>query len=163
MNCRSHARPWLFLAVALVMIGHAVTAVAETPAAPESITWLSFREARSQARDQDKPVLVHFTAPWCKWCKEMKKVTYADKRVIRLVDENFKATMVDTEKLPSLARKYSVESLPTLWFLDASGRALTSIEGMVGPDKLLRVLEFIGSKAYEETDYNTWLSNRKSR
>jgi len=141
--------------------GPRVLAQEESPSL--AIEWLSFREAKSQARDQDKPVLVHFTAPWCQGCKQMKKETYTDPQVIRYVAENFKASMVDVEKLPSLARKYDVDSMPTLWFLDASGKALTSIEGIVGPEKLLRVLEFIGTKAYEETDYNSWLHSRKSR
>jgi len=55
-----------------------------------------------------------------------------------------------------------VDSLPTLWFLDSQGKGLTSIEGYVGPEKLLRVLEYISTKAYEEVDYNTWLRKHPS-
>ncbi|MCK9996445.1 MAG: DUF255 domain-containing protein [Candidatus Krumholzibacteria bacterium] len=128
-----------------------------------SVTWLGYNEGLSQARDFDKPVFLHFTAPWCKWCQKMKNETYADPQVIRFMDENFVAVMVDTEKLPTLARKFRVESLPTLWFLDSRGNGLTSIEGYVGPEKLLRVLEYIGTKAYEEVDYKTWVRKHSSR
>ena len=93
----------------------------------------------------------------------MLKETYTDPKVIRYLNENFTAVMVDTEKLPSLARKYRVEGLPTLWFLDSRGKGLTSIEGFVGPDKLLRVLKYVGTKAYEEVDYQTWVRKHSAR
>ena len=123
---------------------------------PRSVTWIGYNEALSLGRDFDKPIFIHFTAPWCKWCQKMREVTYTDPRVIRYLTENFSSVMVDTGKLPTLARKYGVESLPTLWFLDSQGKALTNIQGYAGPDKLLRVLEYIATKAYEEVDYKTW-------
>ena len=127
-----------------------------------SISWVGYNEGMSQARDFDKPVFIHFTAHWCSWCRKMKNETYTDPKVIRFMDENFVAVMADTEKLPTLARKYGVESLPTLWFLDSQGKGLTSIEGYVGSEKLLRVLEYISTKAYEETDYKTWVRKHPS-
>ena len=125
-----------------------------------SINWVGYNEALATGRDFDKPVFLHFTAPWCKWCKKMQKETYTDPQVIRFLTDNYTAVMIDTEKLPSLASKYRVHSLPTLWFLDSSGKSLTSIEGYVGPDKLLRVLEYVSTKAYEEVDYKTWVRGR---
>lgn len=128
-----------------------------------AINWQGYSEAMSRGRDFDKPVFIHFTAPWCKWCKKMQRETYTDRRVIKYMNENFAMVMIDTEKLPTLARKFRVESLPTLWFLDSKGRGLTSIKGYVGPDKLLRVLEYVGTKAYEDVDYQTWMRKHPSR
>lgn len=133
----------------------------EKEEAPESITWLGYNDALAKARDFDKPIFIHFTAPWCKWCVKMKKETYTDPQVINYMEENFVPVIVDTEKLPSLARKYNVSSLPTLWFLTSGGEGLTAIQGYVGPEKLLRVLEYIGTKAYEEVDYDTWKRRSK--
>jgi thioredoxin-related protein len=130
---------------------------------PRAITWLGYNEALAQGRDFDKPVFIHFTAPWCKWCKKMQRETYTDPRVIGFLDDNFTAVMVDTEKLPALARKFRVESLPTLWFLDSGGKGLTSIQGFVGPDKLLRVMEYVSTKAYVDTDYQTWVRKHPGR
>jgi thioredoxin-related protein len=149
---------YILLAILLLMVSVS-TAVADDQEKSDvtSITWVGYNEGLAQARDFNKPVFIHFTAPWCKWCKKMKNETYTDPKVVRFMDENFVAVMVDTEKLPSLARKYAVESLPTLWFLDSQASGLTSIEGYVGSEKLLRVLEYISTKAYEETDYKTWV------
>ena len=153
-------RPGSFILLAILLLMVPVsTAVADDQEKSDltSITWMGYNEGLTLARDFDKPVFIHFTAAWCKWCKKMKNETYTDPKVVRFMEENFVAMMVDTEKLPSLARKYGVESLPTLWFLDSQASGLTSIEGYVGSEKLLRVLEYISTKAYEETDYKTWV------
>jgi len=154
------ARPgrYILLAILLLMVSVSAAVAAEDEKEDlRTITWLGYNEGLAQGRDFDKPVFLHFTAPWCKWCKKMKRETYPDPKVVRFMAENFVAVMIDTEKLPSLARKYTVDSLPTLWFLDSQGNGLTSIEGYVGPEKLLRVLEYVSTKAYEEVDYKTWL------
>mgnify|MGYP001813986258 FL=1 len=127
---------------------------------PESITWVGYNEALAQARDFDKPVFIHFTAPWCKWCVKMKKETYTDQAVITYLEENYVSVIVDTEKMPSLARKYQVSSLPTLWFLNSKAEGLTAVPGYMGPDTLLPVLEYIATEAYEEIAYEAWKRRR---
>jgi thioredoxin-related protein len=129
----------------------------------DTITWLGYNEALATARDFDKPIFIHFTAPWCKWCVKMKKETYTDPDVIRYMEENFVSVFVDTEKLPSLARKYNVSSLPTLWFLTSGAEGLTAVQGYMGPGNFLPVLEYIGTKAYEEIQYDAWKRRRNKK
>lgn len=150
----------LGLVAVLMLVG---LASAQDSPDNRTINWLSYREAMAAGRDQDKPILLHFTASYSPLSRKMRVETYRDPQVIRYLNENFAVAMVDIEQLPSLARKYKVESLPTLWFLDASGKALTSINGEVGARKMLRVAEYISEKIYEHTDYNTWLDHRKGR
>lgn len=127
------------------------------------VDWLSYREAMAAGQGQDKPILIHFTGPSSGICRKMMRETYNDKRVYRYLNEYFAATMIDVGEVPSLARKFKVESVPVLWFLDASGKPLTSIAGEVGPDKMLRVTEYINKKIYEHTDYETWLDKRSRK
>lgn len=152
----------LALAALLVLFGTALAAPApaQEEEKPRAVQWLSYREAVNKGRDLDRPILIHFTASWCKWCKKMKRETYADLRVIRFMNEKMSAAMVDTEVYTSLARKYRVNSLPTLWFLASDGTPLTAVPGYVGPDKLLRIMEYITTKAYEKVDYDTWLDQK---
>ena len=151
----------LFAATLLLMIaGGASFAAAQEEdgdkETPRSVEWLTYRQALNKGRDEKKPVLIHFTADWCKWCEKMKKETYTDPAVIRYMAEHMSVTMVDTEDVPSLARKYNVSSLPTLWFLDAEGQPLTAVPGYLGPEKLLRIMEYISTKAYETVSYDKW-------
>lgn len=138
------------------------------PASPaeednRSVHWLTYREALETGSGHEKPILLHFTASFSSLCRKMKRETYRDAQVIRYLNENFTATMVDIEQLPSLARKFNVDSVPTLWFLDSSGKPLTSVAGEVGPEKMLRITEYINKKIYEHTDYQTWLDKRRGR
>jgi thioredoxin-related protein len=164
-NTRSRTSPRRVAAtlLAAVLLAAALPAWAgdDGESRPTKIEWKSYREALNKARSEDKPVMLHFTASWCSWCKKMKRETYTDRRVIRYLGENYAVSLVDTEKLPTLSRKYRVGSLPTLWFLDADGKPLTSVPGYVGADKLLRILEYISTKSYEKVDYDTWLDRKR--
>ena len=128
-----------------------------------AVHWLTYREAMAAGQNQDKPILLHFTARYSGICRRMKRETYQDPKVIRYLNGYFAVAMVDVEDLPALARKYKAETLPMLWFLDSSGKPLTSINGEVGPQKMLRVTEYINDKIYEHTDYTTWLDKRTGR
>jgi thioredoxin-related protein len=153
----------LHLAAGLILVAGPTWAQEAPEDERPGIHWLSYREALATGRDTDKPILLHFTAPYSEDSRKMKRETYRELKVIRYLNEHFAVAMVDIEELPSLARKYKVESLPTLWFLDASGKALTSINGLVGAEKLLRVTEYISQKIYLHTDYDTWLYKHHGR
>ena len=156
----------LLVPVLLAMLSATALLAQDEPLAEEKhdnrfIEWQDYDKAVSRSRAEEIPLLIHFTARWCKWCDKMKRETYKDLQIIRYLNENFAMTMVDTEKLPAVAAKYRVEGLPTLWFLDGDGRRLTSIPGFVSAETLLPLLEFINTKAYEAGDYESWLKQRK--
>ncbi len=90
---------YILLAILLLMVSVSV-AVADDQEETElrSITWLGYNEGLSQARDFDTPVFIHFTAPWCQWCNKMKNETYTDPKVIRFMDKNFVAMMINTPR-----------------------------------------------------------------
>jgi thioredoxin-related protein len=165
MTTMDHRTGPTFLAVILLLAVLVSVAVAgeESEEKFRSITWLGYNDALAKARDFDKPVYLHFTAKWCKWCVKMQDETYTDPRVIRFMSENFYAVMIDTEKNPALARKFGVSGLPTLWFLDSHGQGLTSVDGYMTPDTLLRILEYVSTKAYEEIDYEKWVHKHHSK
>lgn len=158
------ASPFLLLAALSLLLAVPLAAAADDGKdVPRGIDWVGYNEALSVGRDFDKPVFIHFTARWCKWCVKMQNETYSDPKVINYMTENFVAVKIDTEQNPALSRKYNVQSVPTLWFLDSAGKGLTSINGYVGPDNFMLVLEFIKTQAYEETDYQTWSRRHPSR
>ncbi len=144
-----------------VLVGSVVPATAEPD--NRSVHWLTYHEAIAAGRDHDKPILLHFAMVQSKICKDMKRDTYSDVNVIRYLNRNFAVAMINPDQLPSLASKYNVESQSVLWFLDSSGKALTSIDGAVGPKKMLRVTQYIHEKIYEHTDYNIWRDRRSTR
>lgn len=152
------------LIVLFAMTSATAAAATRTVADPLSIEWLSYRQAQAAGRDLDRPVLLLFTTEAsCDPCRVLERETFRDRRVIRYVSRHFVAARVEALQLEALASKYDVETLPTLWLLDSSGDALTRMYRDLTPEKLLDVLEYVRTKAYEATDFETWWRHKKKR
>lgn len=81
--------------------------------------------ALADARSAGRPVVIDFYADWCTACKELDHKTWVDAEV-RAEAERFVAVKMDfTEKSDWAAAKmaeYRVAGLPTVIFLDSSGK-----------------------------------------
>lgn len=161
-------RPAVRLAAVIALVALVPSAV---PAAAQDddvettdysrIHWQDYRAAEARAREENKPLLLDFTAGWDHYAAKMQRETWTDRRVIRYVNDHFAVARIDTDDLPALAHKFNVKGLPTLWFLDDAGKRLTHTDGFVSADNLLPLLQFIVDRDYEWTDYTTWLQHRK--
>jgi thioredoxin 1 len=89
------------------------------------------------------PKLWDFSAEWCPPCKQLKPIIaqleteYAGKVEIRTID-------TDQEK--ELAQKFGVQAIPTLVYLDASGKELDRSVGLVEKSAIVdkfKTLKFI--------------------
>jgi thiol-disulfide isomerase/thioredoxin len=134
------------LALAVLLAAGSPAAAGRGPAAPPSIRWeRSFDEALKKAHKSGKPVLVNFWADWCGWCDRLDHTTYVDPVVVRKA-QDFVAVKVDTEgsrKDVDVARRYWVESLPTIVFLSPQGRQLLRVNGFQGPGKFPGTLDTV--------------------
>jgi thioredoxin-related protein len=163
MNHRwSPSRPSLALAAVLVLLmgadGGAAGADQDAAAAAEpDLTWLDHDAALAAAAEAGKPVLMHFTADWCKWCKVMQQETYTQAEVRTLMLDAFVTARVDTERQPRLQAAYGVQGLPTVWFLTSTGEPIIYIPGYVDGPTFLTVLKWIASGAHEHQSYEAFM------
>jgi len=118
------------------------------------INWRSYDEALNESTSSGKPILIHFTADWCGWCKRMKRDTYSHPEVARLMNENFVPTMVDADDNPRLKAEYGVEGLPTIWFLKSPGEGITYVPGYVDAPTFKQLLQWVSSGAYTEQSFD---------
>jgi thioredoxin-related protein len=149
------------LAVVVVTLGVLSVGAADTARAAENgaVNWVDYRTGLILAAEQDKPLLVNFTADWCKFCKRMKAETYADPAVIDYLNERFVAAMVDTEVQQDIARQYYVRGLPTIWFLTGQGEKITNLPGYVDAPTFLQILGFIASEAYRSMTFSDYVAS----
>jgi len=79
-----------------------------------SLQYITEAEFTSEVLQSDIPVIIEFSAPWCKPCEALTPLL---ERVARVYAGRIKVVVVDVDKCPTLPEKYEVQALPTLVFL----------------------------------------------
>lgn len=93
-----------------------------------------------------KATVIDFSADWCLPCLELEKKTFSDPRVRAAFGDRalLKAdlTKISSPESVALAEKYGVLGVPTIIFLDPSGKERTDLRlvGYEGPEKFLERL-----------------------
>ncbi|WP_374075308.1 protein-disulfide reductase DsbD family protein [Bdellovibrio bacteriovorus] len=113
----------------------------------KKMNWQPYSEAAlTQAAKDQKPVIIDFWADWCAACHELEEQTFTDARV-RSMAEGFVLLKFDatkeSEELRSLKKKYNIQGLPTVVFINPHGvwidaLTLTQFEK---PDAFLKRME----------------------
>ncbi len=91
----------------------------------------SWEEARREAKEQGKFILVDAYTDWCYWCKVQDKETFSRDDVGAFVNERFVPVKINFEQGVGidLAMKYRVQGYPTLLFFNPEGRFVGRIVG----------------------------------
>jgi uncharacterized protein YyaL (SSP411 family) len=98
------------------------------------------REAFDRAQAEDKLILLDLTAVWCHACHVMDQTTYADPRVLALLQGNFIAVRVDTDQRPDLEARYRTGGWPTTSLLLPTGGILFQANSLE-PEVMVELLQ----------------------
>lgn len=102
---------------------------------------LTYEAALEAARTQDHVVMLDFTASWCPPCREMEESTWPDADVQAWVAREAVAIQVDVDREGELARKFRASSIPTIVFVEPSGKELGRFVGYKDPAGFLAEAE----------------------
>lgn len=128
-----------------------------TSFASRSVSWYGYEDGRERAARLDKKMLVYFRTTWCGYCRKMENSTFSDREVVAYIKKHFVPVMVDAEKEARLATEYGVSSYPAYWFLGADGEKLRTAKGYLEADIYLKILEYIETGSYEDTDFRDFI------
>jgi thiol:disulfide interchange protein len=110
----------------------------------------NYKAALQKAKSENKLVMLDIYAEWCGPCKILDKNTFSNKDVEARLSKEFVAVKIDLDRSPEareLAKKFSVDAIPHIVFLDADGKRLSDIVGYVPPDQFLKELDGVTKKA----------------
>lgn len=101
----------------------------ERPASSEnSVQWTPYSESEIQnAVALHQPILIDFFADWCGACHELEEKTYTNSEFLQ-ISKGFKLIKVDAtndnEQTQKILKKYGVQGLPTVLFINRNGDLL---------------------------------------
>lgn len=118
----------------LVVIASPLTGKSQVRAKPDvqvdfiESSWLA---TLKKAKEEHKYIFVDTFATWCGPCRQMKSTTFKNKEVAAFFNKNFVNLSIDAEKGEGveLAEKWGLESYPTVYIFDSTGKMVSSTEG----------------------------------
>jgi thioredoxin-related protein len=130
------------LAIVLIILA-AKPYVTNTVGSEEGIQFVSgsWAEMLVKSKKEHKPIFLDASTSWCGWCKKLKSTSFADKEVAAYFNKNYINYEIDAEHGEGvmLAKKYRINSYPTLMFIDANEKSLMFSEGYLTAADLLKL------------------------
>ena len=81
--------------------------------AQQTIQWqTNMEQAQRLAKEQNKLILVHFTASWSRSCRNLANFVHSESRVRSAFRDNIIAVKIDVDQHPELVEHYEVPSVP---------------------------------------------------
>ncbi len=101
-------------------------------------TW---QQTLDKANEEHKLVFVDAYTVWCGPCKYMANNVFTDAKVGEYFNQNFINYKFDMEKGegPTFARKYTVNSYPSLIFISPEGKSVYFAEGIHQIDAFMKL------------------------
>jgi len=107
---------------------------------PPAIRWhKDLKPAYRVAVQQNRPLLILFSASWCTFCHKLQRETLGEKAMITYVEQKFVPLLLDFEKDAHVAKVLEVDRLPCTVILSPQA------------DLLAKQFGFLKADAYKES------------
>ncbi len=110
--------------------------------AQDFVQWrYDLEQAKKIASDEDKLVLMHFTATWCAPCKELERFVFANPIAIRKISDQVVPLKIDVDIHTQIASEYEIRSVPTDIIMTPAGHVILKRESPRSTDRFIEMIE----------------------
>ena len=140
---------WLFLAAifAIPLVIYAVTTINQPK---PTIKWNeNLQNALTEAEENNKLILINFTAKWCPACQIMKQEVLPTKPVEKAIKKQYIPVHADIDEnnlAANWATNYNIEAIPTFIIINTSGTEIARLEGSAPIQTFVQWLEQYNSE-----------------
>ncbi|CRF33951.1 thiol-disulfide interchange protein [Brachyspira suanatina] len=85
---------------------------------------ITYSEALELSKQNNKPILIDFSAVWCANCYELKEKVFVNEELKKIIDDNLIFTEVDVDKYKNISDEYNVKWLPWIIVIDSDKNIL---------------------------------------
>ncbi|AEM22680.1 thiol-disulfide interchange protein [Brachyspira intermedia PWS/A] len=85
---------------------------------------ITYSEALELSKQNNKPILIDFSAVWCANCYELKEKVFVNEELKKFIDDNLIFTEVDVDKYKNISDEYNVKWLPWIIVIDSDKKIL---------------------------------------
>lgn len=85
---------------------------------------ITYNEALELSKQNNKPILIDFSAVWCANCYELKEKVFVNEELKKFIDDNLIFTEVDVDKYKNISDEYNVKWLPWIIIIDSDKNIL---------------------------------------
>ncbi|MBW5378566.1 DUF255 domain-containing protein [Brachyspira pilosicoli] len=85
---------------------------------------VTYNEALELSKQNNKPILIDFSAVWCANCYELKEKVFVNEELKNFIDDNLIFTEVDVDKYKNISDEYNVKWLPWIIVIDSNKNIL---------------------------------------
>ncbi len=110
--------------------------------AQEKVLWQSNpQQAANQAANENKLVLLHFTADWCGPCQTQKRFVFSNPTVARAIHQSVVPVLVDIDENRELAAELGVKAIPFDVFLTHQGEVVAKRSSPTDARNFIQMLD----------------------
>ena len=104
------------------------------------VEWIDIFDAYDDAKASNKVVMVMLSRQGCPGCERMFNVVFEDKKVSKLLKEDFISVNIDVYE-DSVPKNLDYFATPTFYFLDGDEKILKRLDGGENAGKFIKTLE----------------------
>ncbi|WP_456373309.1 thioredoxin family protein [Thiolapillus sp.] len=132
------------ISVLRIVTGVLVLLLAYGATAGVPLSWRNWSDdVFTQARKENRLVLVDLSAEWCAYCMKMDATTWQDPGVLAAIDKDYIPVKIVDEHDPELAARYRQYGRPAVVILDADGTELMRKRGYMKPQWMEWMLQAV--------------------